>query len=248
MRKGYASIAAIPSNILDRLNSGVEDSVTLTECLAIDQARLWQSVVPDLPFPQDYDASLGIVKKMRQLGAALSAHADDPRLIRCDTSRGWLCFAHDTATKTLADAMTRVKPFAQDSHFGVREWAWLAIRDRIVAEPLLALELLQTWISDEDESVRRFASEATRPRGVWCAQIDLFKKQPELAISLLEPLRSDKSKYVRLSVANWLNDASKTRPEWVLEVAQRWQIESPTKETQEIIKRALRTIEKERAK
>jgi len=57
-------------------------------------------------------------------------------------------------------------------------------------------------------------------------------------------MKSDKSKYVQDSVGNWLNVASKTQPEFVKSICEKWKDESPTKETAYIIKKALRTIEK----
>jgi 3-methyladenine DNA glycosylase AlkC len=62
--------------------------------------------------------------------------------------------------------------------------------------------LLQPWVHDADENIRRFACELTRPKGVWCAPIRALQAQPERALHLLEPLRADTSRYVQNSVAN----------------------------------------------
>jgi len=103
---------------------------------------------------------------------------------------------------------------------------------------------LTEWAVDGDENIRRFTTEAARPRGVCCKHIDQLKEQPELALPLLEKLKSDPSKYVQDSVGNWLNDASKSQPQFVIDLCERWEKESAAKETQKIIKRARRTIDK----
>lgn len=121
--------------------------------------------------------------------------------------------------------------------------AWLAVRDEIAGDVDTAVRLLQAWATHPDPNIRRFASEATRPRGVWCAQIETLKSEPWRGLPLLEPLHADTSRYVQNSVANWLNDAAKTQPEWVREVCVRWSRASTLPATQYIVRRAQRSLE-----
>jgi 3-methyladenine DNA glycosylase AlkC len=92
--------------------------------------------------------------------------------------------------------------------------------------------------------VRRCAVESSRPRGVWTRHLEPLKADPAPGLPLLEPCRADPSDYVRRAVANWLNDASKSRPEWVAALAKRWTRESRCEETAWIVRRATRTLRK----
>ena len=163
-----------------------------------------------------------------------------------DTVRCWACYCISKNEKlTLKQKLEQIKPFAADAHFGVREITWLSVRPILAKKIDETISILSTWAISTNENVRRFASEASRPRGVWCEHIDILKQKPELALSIIEPLKNDSSLYVQNSVANWLNDASKTQPLFVKNICATWEKESKTKETAYIVKKAMRTIEKQ---
>ena len=241
----------IPAARLAQLNAGAP-ATTLTECLAVDFAALMRAAAPqagrEAIARMQAQAALGISKRMalaaellvEALGAdcdaQLAAHASD-------TVRGWACFVIGALPNLpLRTRLERIRPLADDSHFGVREWAWLAVRPRVAADLPAAIQALRPWTQDPSERVRRFASECLRPRGVWCAHIAALKADPAMALPLLEPLRADPSVYVQDSVANWLNDAAKDQPAWVREVCARWLTGKPAAATERICQRALRSI------
>ena len=168
----------------------------------------------------------------------ISGHQSD--LVRC-----WATYTiGKNPALDVKQMLQQIQPFSADKHFGVREIAWLAVRQTIAKNLTESLEELSKWTSSTDENIRRFASEATRPRGVWCEHIEALKQNPELGLVILEPLKSDNSKYVQDSVGNWLNDASKTQPKFVIDICKKWDADSKTKQTAYIIKKALRTTEK----
>ena len=103
-------------------------------------------------------------------------------------------------------------------------------------------ELLK-WAEHPSKDVRRLASEGTRPRLPWSGKLVEFIDDPSPILPILETLKNDESGDVRRSVANNLNDISKDHPEVVLEIAQRWF--GKTKETDALIKHALRTLLKQ---
>lgn len=247
MSRGVADIT--PAR-LALLNGGSVASATLTEGLAVDFAQLLAAAVPDIGAVRlermRAQAAAGITKRM-VLAAQLLLEADaDLAVLQAhpsDTVRGWACFVIAAqAGWTLAQQLAAMRPLADDGHFGVREWAWLALRPHLAEHLPDAIALLAPWTADPSERVRRFACEALRPRGVWCAHIAQLKEQPQLALPLLQPLRADPAVYVQDSVANWLNDAAKRQPDWVRSLCAQWLLESPVAATARICKRAQRSL------
>ncbi len=262
-RKGSRSTKDIPAEIMLQLNSGKIETANLVEWLAVDQRILLKNLLKELDRNQYYDSiisdidslhkktvntvneviGVGLLKNIQsnndqEIFSKLANHVSD--CVRC-----WATYIIGfDENLSISYKLSQIQSFAADSHFGVREICWLATRQSIANNLSESLEILSKWTSNSDENIRRFASEATRPRGVWCAHIEILKQNPEMALSILEPLKSDVSKYVQNSVANWLNDASKTKPEFVIEICKRWKLESNSKETAYIIGRALRTLEK----
>lgn len=213
------------------LDAGRIETATLVEQLAIDCTRLLATVFPDLAAAAEagIDNNAGVTRRMAMAAEVIldgyGCHAFD-RLAghRSDIVRGWGAYvvAADPAV-SLGDRLARIRPLADDRHFGVREWAWIALRPHVAAEIEAAIALLAPWVLAPSANVRRFAVEITRPRGVWCAHIARLKAEPCLGRRLLEPLKNENSRYVRDSVANWLNDAAKTQPDWVRDVVSDWQ-------------------------
>ena len=251
-RKGATRIADISDDILQALSQGKLQSANLTEVLAIDQIALLQSVFPELSDKSLQAAGVfaaqGIVKRMAGIAQLLLDAFGEQGIARCmahsaDTVRGWACFMLGARPDfALEERLKAIYPLADDSHFGVREWAWLGLRPHLARELDRALALCASWTSSPSERVRRFACESLRPRGVWCTHISALKQQPQRALPLLSPLRADPSAYVQDSVANWLNDAGKDSPEWVRALCAHWLAESPSPATQRICLRAMRNL------
>jgi len=251
-RKGSLRMADIPPHVIAGLNAGELEAVTLVESLAMDYGLLLPAVAPDAG-----EETIRLMVEAQQLKVTGRMKASGQILHdrygldgvakfakhRSDTVRGWAASIIGSAPKlTLKQRLTHIADLADDPNAGMREWAWMVLRPHIIAELDLALKLLEPWAHHASANLRRFASEATRPRGVWCAHIEALKQEPERALHLLDPLYSDPSRYVQNSVANWLNDAGKSQPNFVHQTCARWQKQSKSKETQYIVKRAMRSL------
>lgn len=262
-RKGARSLKDLTPAILEQLNNGTLESVNLTEWLAVDQTILIVAVLKQHNRTQYLSSILSEIEKLEKktsnplnecigqnlLSLIISNNDNDFFDIlsnhMSDSVRCWATYIIGYNTETsISQKLESIKPFAAHHHFGVREIAWMALRKNIIEHLDKSIIILTEWTSSANEYVRRFATESIRPRGVWSTHIEELKENPEIALPILEPLRSDPSKYVRDSVGNWLNDASKTKPDFVTNLCIRWEKESPTKETTYIIKKALRTIHK----
>ena len=264
-RKGAVRRSEIPLDVLRALNEGREETITLVEWLAIDMRALLRSILPDVGLAEaqgQFDKSMallvdaGVTERLRGVGRALFAairqHPDRSVVFealaghKSDMVRGWAAFvlSADPAL-TLAQRLEGARRFAADSSGAVRELAWDSFRSYLTVDLIEGLRLLESWVRDPDPNIRRCAVESARPRGVWTAHVEELKNDPSLGLPLLEPVRSDPSRYVQRSVGNWLNDASKSGPEWVRSVCARWTKESPTEEAAWTVNHALRTLRKQ---
>lgn len=116
-----------------------------------------------------------------------------------------------------------------------------AMRSFIRQFPKETLRELTRWVRDPNYHVRRLVSESTRPLLPWSGRIDL---PPETTLPLLDALHADTTRYVTRSVANHLNDLTKSHPELVMETLGRWHLKGRQnrEELMWMTRHALRTL------
>lgn len=125
--------------------------------------------------------------------------------------------------------------------------AEFAIRPFLIQRPKETLCVLEKWAHDENHHVRRLVSEASRPRLPWGEVLREFVEDPRPTLKLLDILKYDDELYVRKSVANHLNDITKTHPKLVLRTLKQWDRKSPKihqAKIQWITRHSLRTLVK----
>lgn len=263
-RKGARKAQDIPKEVLYLLNKGKIPTVNLTEWLAVDQSELIKNTFLEIGLKEIVETIAKAIEQQKKpstmssiklIGFHVYQYCSKTNSLEStiellsnhesDTIRCYATYLIAINTDLdISEKLTQSKNLIADKHFGVREIVWMALRPEIENNLKESIGILSEWTADQDENVRRFTTESTRPRGVWCKHIETLKENPEQALPILEPLKSDKSKYVQDSVGNWLNDASKSKPEFVIRLCKKWKSVSKTAETEKIIKRALRTIGK----
>lgn len=241
------------SAALEKWQKGSAQTRTLAEILSVDQSHLIRLAFPDAGAMAyraiDAAARLGIFRRMKVAGETIcERYGLEEGLKRClahpsDAVRGWGCFVVGACPKLhFADRLKMIRAFADDPHFGVREWAWLAMREHLSVDVSGSIVQLLPWTTDQSEYIRRFACESMRPRGVWAPHIHALLVDPSLGLPLLQALRADPSRYVQDSVANWLNDAGKSKPNWVRDTCKQWLKESDSDATARICAFALHNL------
>lgn len=99
---------------------------------------------------------------------------------------------------------------------------------------------MTAWADSDKDYIRRLASEGTRISVPWGIKLKFVKDNPETVLPLLDKLMNDPSEDVRRSVANNLNEMSKSAKRLMLDYCQKWLGKS--KETDKLIKHAVRTL------
>jgi len=129
------------------------------------------------------------------------------------------------------NALERYTPYSS-SEFAVRPF--------IINHEERMMTQMYAWSKHKNEHVRRLASEGCRPALPWGQALVKYKKDPTPILPILTQLKADSSLYVRKSVANNLNDISKTHPDLVSKLAQDWYGEN--EHTNWIVKHGCRTL------
>lgn len=174
--------------------------------------------------PSDYSEAIGIINKVvMNYGSWLDNFcAFFPTFVEIYGQNDW---------EVSIAALARYTQYAS-SEFAVRSF--------IMKDEERMMKQMYEWSKSESEHVRRLACEGCRPALPWGQALVSFKKDPSPILPILEQLKNDPSLYVRKSVANNLNDISKTHPELVVRIAKDWYGKS--QETDWIIKHGCRTL------
>lgn len=128
-------------------------------------------------------------------------------------------------------------------HLTKRASCEFAVRPYLREHWELAYAKLEEFTRHPCADVRRLASEGMRPRLPWGASVARLGSDFGPGLALLERLRHDESETVRRSVANHLNDVSKSSPELAVATVERWSAEPKT--DQRMLRHALRTLVKQ---
>lgn len=195
-------------------------------------------------------AELSVMQRMARVSESLHAvipldYAHSLKLLyalapRLNSGFVSLFLPHYVASYGLNDFKRSMAALKYFTTFGSAEFA---IRHFLLHDFQRTLAVMQTWSRDDNEHVRRLASEGSRPRLPWSFRLAEVQANPELCASILDNLKADNSLYVRKSVANHLNDITKDHPDWVLSLVEGWNLDNP--HTAWIARHALRSLIKQ---
>lgn len=181
--------------------------------------------------PADYPKAVKLIEKIiTQLRKEQFGNDSLPFMFFPDYIETYGLDDFDTSCK----AFTFITQFIS-CEFAVRPFV-LKYGDRMLKQML-------EWSLHEKASVRRLASEGSRPRLPWAMALPALKKDPLPVLPILENLKKDPSDSVRRSVANNLNDIAKDHPQVVMKIAVKWK--GISRETDAIIKHGCRTLLKQ---
>ncbi len=113
--------------------------------------------------------------------------------------------------------------------------AEFAVRPFFVEHEKETYAYLLNLTANKNVHLRRWASEGSRPLLPWGLKLQNAVKNPKSGLQILEKLKFDQELYVRKSVANHLNDISKSHPDLVVETLNSWFRTSPKQHKESIL-------------
>lgn len=147
-----------------------------------------------------------------------------------------------------AHGAAHAEDFEQTVHFIAeltkRYTGEFAMRPLIEAFPERSMAVLRAWSRSESPYVRRLSSECMRVRLPWARKLTAAVERFEDYAGILGNLRQDENPYVRRSVANNLNDLYKYDAAKAQQIVDAWSADSPSRETQWIIRYGSRSQRK----
>ncbi|MEM0995671.1 MAG: DNA alkylation repair protein [Bacteroidota bacterium] len=149
----------------------------------------------------------------------------------------YLCLADYVAVYGMEHPEAAFAAMAEITQFITCEFA---VRPFLLRFPERTIAKMTDFSEHPHIHVRRFASEGVRPRLPWGVAIPFLKQDPAPILPILRRLHQDPADWVRLSVANNLNDICKDNPDTALALARTWKGRSP--EADKVVKHGLRTL------
>jgi hypothetical protein len=151
----------IPATRLADLNAGRCPSSSLMEVIAVDQPALFASTFPEIASQAGRLKSERLLERMAAGGDVVwQAFGKELWTVagrwNTDTARGWAAMSVGRAPDLdIRQRLALARMFALDSHWAVREWAWLGVRDHIVNAPHAAIRYLTSWAKSRSPYLHR---------------------------------------------------------------------------------------------
>ncbi|MCL2442484.1 MAG: hypothetical protein FWD13_03365 [Treponema sp.] len=190
--------------------------------------------------PADYkDAIAKILELLDHLKSVYDFSKVDDTAFGLSLEYGWI-LDNFVEQYGLDDYETSILAIEKITQFTSCEFS---VRPFIIKYPGKMMKQMLTWSKHKHWGVRRLSSEGCRPRLPWAMALPDLKENPAPIIPILENLKNDVSRFVRLSVANNLNDIAKDNPETVIDLVKKWQGKSDNVDW--VIKHGCRTLLKQ---
>jgi len=167
------------------------------------------------------------------------------RALKQQSFTGWMIWPVTEAVSTRALASGSVHDFDAGmdllAQLTSRLSSEFAVRELLNARPERALARMTEWAADDDEHVRRLATEGSRAHLPWARKVAWLIEHPQATRAILDATYRDSSEYVRRSAANHLNDLSRVDAAVVTEIATGWAA-APDANTTWVTRHGLRTL------